>query len=46
MHALVLFLMMHIEMQMEMTTHTERPKSNEEESSPLVGLTADGDYMF
>ena len=31
---------------MEMTTHSERPKSNEEESSSLMALTVDGDYVL
>ena len=29
---------------MEMTAHSERPKSNEEESSSLTALTEDGYY--
>ena len=31
---------------MEMTAHSERPKSNEEESSSLTALTEDGDYVL
>ena len=29
-----------------MTAHSERPKSNEEESSSLTALTEDGDYVL
>ena len=29
-----------------MTTHSERPKSNEEETSSLTALTEDGDYVL
>ena len=29
-----------------MTTHSERPKSNKEETSSLMALTVDGDYVL
>ena len=31
---------------MKMTVHSERPNSNEEDSSSLTALTEDGDYVL
>ena len=37
---------MRLSVLMEMTAHSERLKSNEEESSCLTALTEDGDYVL